>query len=152
MFYGQHPYLVDDRNRIPIPPDFREEFESGAFFVPGDDGCINMHTRAGWEDEAIRLKGLPSDSQAIRDAQRRFTSHTYRSPRDAQGRVVIPQPLIDMMGLGKNVVIIGRFDTIEIWDRAAWQAREPGLDEALRSVRERRAQAESPEIVGRKDG
>jgi MraZ protein len=35
---------------------------------------------------------------------------------DGQGRISIPNSLIDLAGLGDSALILGAFDHIEIWD------------------------------------
>jgi MraZ protein len=40
---------------------------------------------------------------------------------DGQGRVLIPDYLKEYAGLGKNVVIAGLFNRLEIWDEKRWQ-------------------------------
>ena len=51
---------------------------------------------------------------------------------DAQGRVKLPQSLLEFAGITKDVTIIGVFDHLEVWDRASWadyrQRMEEGAD------------------------
>lgn len=42
---------------------------------------------------------------------------------DNQGRILIPPPLRDLAGLGKDVVVNSILQRIEIWDRETWDAR-----------------------------
>ena len=41
---------------------------------------------------------------------------------DRQGRVRIPQELVELVGLGREVVLLGVQDHLELWDRQRWEA------------------------------
>ena len=41
---------------------------------------------------------------------------------------MLPQPLIERVGLAKDVALIGNLDSIEVWDREHWAKRQPELD------------------------
>jgi hypothetical protein len=58
---------------------------------------------------------------------RYFFSGASEAELDKQGRVMVPSPLGDYAGLGKEVVVVGIRDHLEIWDRA-FLARAPGRD------------------------
>jgi MraZ protein len=42
---------------------------------------------------------------------------------DKQGRVRLPPALVEHGGLGREVVVVGMRDRLEIWDRAAWRTQ-----------------------------
>ncbi len=52
---------------------------------------------------------------------------------DAQGRIRIPERLVEFAGLSRDVVLVGVHDHAEIWDAAAWEVflkgAAPGFDE-----------------------
>ena len=39
---------------------------------------------------------------------------------DKQGRLLLPARLVDALHIGRQVVIIGVNDRIEVWDNARW--------------------------------
>jgi MraZ protein len=45
---------------------------------------------------------------------------------DAQGRLLVPQRLRAEAGIHKEAVVLGVFDRMEIWDRAAYERYEAG--------------------------
>ena len=49
--------------------------------------------------------------------------HATDSPLDAQGRILVPQELRDLVGLERQSVVLGQGNKLEIWDEAAWQRR-----------------------------
>ena len=59
---------------------------------------------------------------------------------DRQGRVALPAPLLEHAHLGKDIVIAGLQDRLEIWDREAWRRQLAEVEGSAESVAERLAQ------------
>ena len=76
-------------------------------------------------------------SAAERQVARAFFARAAEAPPDKQGRVAIPPTLREFAGLGREVVITGQFDHVEIWDAARWERQRSAGDEALAAGRER---------------
>ena len=62
---------------------------------------------------------------------------------DRQGRVVVPPTLAEHAGIGKDVIVAGVHDHIEIWDRAAWAAQLSAIEGSAGDVAERLADRRS---------
>ncbi len=152
LFYGNWDYLLDDRNRIPIPPDFREEFNGGAFLVLGVEPCIQMYTHEGWTEQAKLLQSFGTSAEEARNAHRAFASNTHRATKDGQGRVVIPEQLISLLGLPKEVTVIGAMACLEVWSRQDYLAMQNQLRATQRDLLNRRASVESPGLYPGKEG
>ena len=58
---------------------------------------------------------------------------------DRQGRVLVPPHLAGHAGLGKDVVVAGVHDHIEIWDRALWADHLSAIEGSAGDVAERLA-------------
>ena len=55
-----------------------------------------------------------------RDFKRYIVSAATECELDKMGRILLPQPLRSFAGLGKDVVLVGQIDFIEIWDKDKW--------------------------------
>lgn len=53
-------------------------------------------------------------------------------PFDGEGRIVLPQDLIDFCGAGDQVAFVGMGPKFQIWDPAALEARKAAAREAVR--------------------
>lgn len=53
--------------------------------------------------------------------QRMLFGNAERVHCDSQGRVVLPQRLVEVVGLSKEVVVAGAGDRIEIWPPSRWE-------------------------------
>ena len=59
---------------------------------------------------------------SVRSFKRTFFSGASPANCDKQGRINIPQNLIDHAGIKRDVVVVGVSDWVEIWDAALWDA------------------------------
>ena len=99
-FRGNFEYQLDDRNRVALPPKFREAFANGAVLVPGLDGCIEVYTNEGFDAEADNVVGrVPAYSAAGRQLRRAFYASSFDVQRDAQGRLLVPAKLLAHAGI-----------------------------------------------------
>ncbi len=126
-FRGNYEYQLDDRNRVTIPPRYRDDFAAGGILTPGVERCIQLYTQEGYEQEARTLQQVPGASQAGRMARRAFFGSAFDVQKDGQGRVLIPAKLMAYAGRATEVVGVGLESCLEIWDRQAWAAQEPEL-------------------------
>ena len=90
------------------------------FVTPGTDGSLALYTEAGFSELGEQLaKGSPI-GQNVRAFSRLFYGQAQRVEVDRQGRLRIPQSLLELAGCHKEVVLLGVGDHLEIWDRTRW--------------------------------
>jgi MraZ protein len=140
MLLGQYEHTIDDKNRLTLPAKFRRPFADGIVVTRGMDGCLYAYTAADWEKLAeSRLGSLDPLSQEGRRMQRFFFSAAVDAQLDKQGRVMIPGALLEHAKLGREVVVAGVYDHLEIWDRAAWRRELDEVEGSAEDVAERLA-------------
>ena len=130
-FLGTADYQMDDRNRVGLPPRYRDQFDAPAIMTTSKDPCIAVYTQEGFEKAAAAVREKYDDSPKGRAAKRYFFGHAYPVGKDAQGRMLIPTNLIEHAGLKKDVVVLGVGEWFEIWDKATWdeQSAQGGEEE-----------------------
>lgn len=129
MFTGEYRHSVDDKGRIAVPAKFRAQLEAGAVVSRWLDACLAIHTRAGWEDLAARVAGLPITDASSRLFTRYVFAGAVEADLDRQGRVVVPAYLRTWAGLGDDAVIVGSRDHAEIWEPSRWATYARALDD-----------------------
>ena len=140
MLLGEHEHTLDDKNRLTLPAKFREAFADGLVVTRGMDGCLYVFTRDGWQRfVAERLEGLDPFSREARQMSRFLFSGASETELDRQGRVILPTALIDHADLGREVVVAGVRDHVEIWGRAAWREQLKEVEGNAELVAERLA-------------
>jgi MraZ protein len=140
MLLGEYAHTIDDKNRLTLPARFRAAFGDGIVVTRGMDGCLFAYTSADWGTLVqTRLAGLDLLSQEGRRMQRFFFSGATEAELDKQGRVGIPQALLEHAKLGRDVVVAGVNDHLEIWDRDAWRRELAEVEGSAEDVAERLA-------------
>ena len=123
-FLGQHRYQLDAKGRIALPAKFREAFAGGVYLTLGQDGCLYAYPREEWERRSGEIRSAPLSGQEARDYARMFFGNAERVDLDSQGRLVIPQKLRTGVGIGRDAIVIGVSDRLEIWSGEAWDRYE----------------------------
>jgi MraZ protein len=140
MLLGAYDHTIDDKNRLTLPAKFREAFKDGVVVTRGLDGCLYAYRRPDW-DRLVesRLAALDPLSPEGRRLHRFFFSGASESELDKQGRVMIPAQLVEHAKLGREVVVAGVNDRLEIWDRAAWRKELAEVEGSAEDVAQRLA-------------
>jgi transcriptional regulator MraZ len=140
MLLGEHAHTIDDKNRLTLPAKFRHVYVDGIVVTRGIDGCLDAYTRADW-DKLIedRLAGLDPLSKEGRRMQRHFFSAAMEADLDKQGRVILSAALLEHAKLGRDVVVAGVHDHLEIWDRDIWRRELAEVEGSVEDVAERLA-------------
>jgi MraZ protein len=140
MLLGEYEHTLDDKNRLTLPAKFRTAFAGGVVVTRGMDGCLYAYRREDWDSLVrTRLALLDPLSKQGRRMQRFFFSGAAEVEPDRQGRVMIPSALIEHAGLGRELVVAGVRDHLEIWDRAAWRKELKEVEGSAEDVAERLA-------------
>ena len=141
MFFGEYEHTVDDKHRLTLPARFREAFAGGVVLTRGLDQCLDAYPRADW-DVLVQARLAPLDpfSKEARDLKRFFFSAAADAELDKQGRVLVPPALARHARLGREVVVAGVHDHLEIWDRSAWNDTLTKVEGSADDVAERLAQ------------
>jgi MraZ protein len=140
MLLGEYEHTLDDKNRLTLPAKFRKDFEGGVVVSRGLDGCLFVFTRDNWDSfVAGQLEGLSPFSREARQMSRFMFAGAAETELDKQGRMMVPPPLLTHAKLGREVVVAGLRDHVEIWDREAWRKQLEEVEGSVELVAERLA-------------
>jgi MraZ protein len=140
MLLGEYEHTIDEKNRLTLPARFRESFSEGVVISRGMDRCLSVYSAADWERAiADRLEALDSLSREARSLQRYFYSGAAEAELDKQGRIVIPAGLIEYAGLGRDVIVAGVRDRLEVWNRDTWVKQRDEIEGSAEHVAQRLA-------------
>lgn len=98
---------LDDKRRLTIPTELRDEFSSGVVVTRGFQKYLHLYPKSVW-DELVepQLQGNILDEQ-IADLNVRFRmGKTDGAIDDKQGRISIEQHLLDYAGIDKEIVAV----------------------------------------------
>jgi MraZ protein len=137
MLLGEHEHSLDDKNRLTLPARLREQLGKRVVVTRGLDGCLYVYAAEEWEQLAKRVGALDPLSSEARTMQRFFFASGSEVELDKQGRIVIPSGLLE--GVNRDVTVLGVYDHLEIWDRAAWRDQRQTVEGSAEDVAERLA-------------
>jgi MraZ protein len=137
-FNGTFEHTLDAKNRLTLPAKFRTELRDGMFLVRGDDSCLTIFPTPVYEaviHEA--LSQFNPMSRRARDLRRFFYANADEAELDSAGRVTLSAKQLRHAGIeGREVVITGAGDSLDIWSPAGWTAFEAELAARARELTE----------------
>lgn len=150
---GRHPVLIgefeltlDDKNRLLIPAEVRRsippELGESFYLTMGVNRVPWLWVERAYEDLVMEA---PVDMIPGEDALA-FNQMVFglasKLAWDKAGRVLVPDRMLKRSGIsGKDVTLVGVKDHLELWDRAAWEARREELEKRALEVFARARQA-----------
>jgi MraZ protein len=121
---GTHSYQLDPKGRLSLPARFREALADGVWVTIGQDGCLFAFPRVEWQRRADEVAASPLSDAPGRAYSRLFFGSSDELRLDTQGRLTLPGRLRDAVGIGKDVIVLGVRDRMEIWDRDSYERYE----------------------------
>jgi len=122
MFIGEYSHNIDPKRRLAMPSKFRGELGARVVVTRGLDQSLFVYPMKVWETLAEKLGTMPVGEAATRSFVRLQLAGAADVELDSQGRVLIPDYLVEYAGLGKGTVIVGLFNRLEIWSEEKWKA------------------------------
>ncbi|MCX6432720.1 MAG: division/cell wall cluster transcriptional repressor MraZ [Actinobacteria bacterium] len=119
-FLGTHTPRLDDKGRLVLPAKFREGLAGGLVLTKGQDRSVAVWPAAEFAAYAERLNEASRSNPKVQAYQRVLFSGASDEIPDRQGRITLPTTLREYAGLDRDVVVVGRNATAEIWDAATW--------------------------------
>lgn len=125
LFTGTYEHAIDAKQRLAIPSDIRDALDAerdgrGLYIVLSEGPTLCIYTEQGFQQRADELDASTLPPEEVLEYERFFFSLARRVELDKQGRVRLPEQLLKMVTLKRDVVLIGVKDHLEIHDREAW--------------------------------
>ena len=86
------------------------------------DKCLTVYSAEEFELYASKISEI--SKTRVKDITRYLYSNSFEVKPDAQGRVMLPQDMIDFAGITKNIITVGCGKYAEIWAEEIWNERQ----------------------------
>lgn len=120
-FLGEYEVTVDPKGRFLLPAAIKKRLpqESTNHFVMnrGFEKCLTLYPLVVWEPIMMGLSKLNTFDVKVRDFSRLFLNGATELELDSAGRLLIPPNLREYANIGKDVILVGSMQKIEIWDQ-----------------------------------
>jgi MraZ protein len=122
---GEYSGTIDEKRRISLPSKLRVRLNLASkkqelHLARGLDGCLWLLTPDQWQVVESSLGELSKESFGFgskkgRAFLREFYRRTAQVQLDSQSRVMLPEPLMKLTGMQKDVIFIVLPDRTEVW-------------------------------------
>ena len=119
-FKGEYNHTVDAKGRLIVPAKFREALGETFVVTKGLDGCLFLYPNEEWAIIETKFRELPLTTKDARKLSRFFFAGAADCEVDKQGRILLPAVLRDFAAIGKEVVLVGVLNRVEIWSKERW--------------------------------
>lgn len=137
MLLGEYQHSIDDKGRLILPAKFRSEFADGVVVTKGFERCLFVYPKTYWLGIAEKLRSLQMLNKDVRQLTRFFFGGACETQLDRNGRLMLPPQLRDHAEIKKEVVFLGVYTHVEIWDKDKWQEYESEAERSYEEVAEK---------------
>jgi MraZ protein len=135
MFIGKYYYTLEEKGRVSLPTKFRQKNKSWVI-TRGLDGGLFLFKEDDFQNEVEKLLSRTFTKKANRDFIRLMTNEAQVVTPDKNGRVHLPEYLIEFGKLKKALVLIGSGTRIEIWDQKTYHSYMDSIESEAESIAE----------------
>ncbi len=128
MFRGITALSLDAKGRMAIPSRYRERLladgvEQLILTLDHRGQCLLLYPLPVWEAIERELIGAPNLLAVVDQLKHTLIGHATECEPDAQGRILLPGMLRELVGIDRQVALVGLGNKFELWDEAAWAER-----------------------------
>ena len=128
MFRGLSTVNLDAKGRLAIPMKYRQllvDLCAGRLVatIDTEERCLLIYPVDEWEVIQAKIEALPSFNPSARRIQRLLIGHATDIELDANGRILLSQPLREYAQLDKEIILLGQGKKLELWSKDLWNSR-----------------------------
>lgn len=121
MFWGEHSHQLDSKGRLIVPARYRVLLTDNAILTRGLDHNLVIYPEATWHTVTDQLNQIPITHPTGRALRRLLFSGAMELAPDKQGRINIPNYLLDYASIEETVLLVGMETFIELWEPEHWR-------------------------------
>lgn len=144
MFLGRYYHTLEEKGRVSLPKAFRDH-NTEWVVTRGLDGGLFLIPMESFQKELNALETRSFTKKAHRDFVRLMTNDAKVIEPDQQGRVQLPEYLITFAQLSKDLVIVGSYTRVEIWDKEVYHRYIDTLEPLSENLAETLSTAQNQE-------
>jgi MraZ protein len=125
MLFGTYRSVPLSKDGLVLPPALRDGLGQGYVITRGLDGCVSLFPLPTWE---ALLERVDRGTSFLKTAARVFQRHLFGGASvetlGPDGMVHVPDHLRRHAELGKEVVLVGVGNRVEVWNPERWAHEE----------------------------
>ncbi|UII32665.1 division/cell wall cluster transcriptional repressor MraZ [Fulvivirga ulvae] len=125
FFTSEYECKIDAKGRLVLPAKIKANLpeSSGNELVVrrGFEPCLILYPMVEFKKIYSKIAGLNEFNEEYRKLQRNFFRGSSVVELDNTGRFLIPKLMLSYAGLGKDAVVVGMGNKVEIWDPVKYE-------------------------------
>lgn len=125
MFQGHANTTIDEKGRIIVPAKFRKHImpeANGVLNVTlGRDKCVWLFPSYEWTKVLQTVQSTNPFTTDEVSMRRQMLFYADDLTVDSQHRILIPQEMLKIVGIKKDVLLLGQIERIEVWNPQAYE-------------------------------
>jgi MraZ protein len=125
LFQGHANTTIDEKGRIIVPAKFRRHIlpeANGVLNVTlGRDKCIWLFPSYEWIKVLQTVQSTNPFTTDEVSMRRQMLYYADDLTVDSQHRILIPQEMLKIVGIKKDVLLLGQIERIEVWNPDAYE-------------------------------
>lgn len=141
VFVGSFAHTLDPKKRLTIPSEWRAQVGTpkSLYILPDvQEKCLSVLPAAEMMRRLTERQHARLSDREARRFSRVVASQSALVTWDTQGRIRVPDALLNFAELKEQVELLGAFETFELWNPDALAAAggldRAGIEEAARHV------------------
>lgn len=128
LFLSTYVNKVDKKGRISVPAPFRsalatQSFQGVVLFKSTHHPCLEGFDFGTMDELSSRLDHFDMFSNAQDDIATAIFAESIQCPFDSEGRINVPQALLDYAKIHEGAAFVGLGRKFQIWDDGAFEKR-----------------------------
>ncbi len=128
MLIGSYSGSLGDKRRVAVPKKFLVELGDKPIVAKWYEDCLILVSATFWQVLLQRLTGGSKVvSLGVREIERFILGSAFETEPDNQGRIILPEILVEYANFTKEVIFVGLTDRVEIWAKETWDKKSMEL-------------------------
>ncbi|MCL5010522.1 MAG: division/cell wall cluster transcriptional repressor MraZ [Patescibacteria group bacterium] len=137
MLIGQYEARVGAKNRIALPKKFREILGDKLIITQGYENSLIIVSQKNWKELLEGTYDKPFIQSEARETRRFLLGGATSIELDDKGRFVVPSYLREFGKIEEEIIFLGLYKHIELWDKKRWREYSKSLEKNIDSISQR---------------
>lgn len=146
IFFGTYFYHLDEKSRLILPQKMRDIIGSRCYVTKGFDNCLCLYPEETFielSEKNARLNELVPEERTYK---RTFFASSMDYEFDKVGRITLSKDHLARANITKDVVVVGNYDHVEIWDKDIYSQVSANDDASFEANAQAIAQKEDKNV------
>jgi MraZ protein len=129
MFIGKCSLPVSDKSQFSLPSSYLDVLGTTAFLTQGFDQNLLLMPQSAFDALYAKVRSTSISDPLARLLSRLFLGGASELVIDRSGSIELPSNLCKYAGIGKEMIVVGQGEYLELWSPENWQAQVGRLND-----------------------